>query len=77
MKTLLKVLYHPTHGDCRFRAVSLAVYGEQGKWVLVKEEMLKPFKENLKYYHPYYTIDVEEFIAMFKDRSAPCRKENH
>ncbi|KAI8636325.1 hypothetical protein BD408DRAFT_438022, partial [Parasitella parasitica] len=62
-------------GNCGFRAVSVAVYGDEERWVEVKQKLLATLRS---YQHVYttYGLDLEEFEKKLGDVKAPCMLPN-
>ncbi|KAG2228383.1 hypothetical protein BDF21DRAFT_464685 [Thamnidium elegans] len=68
----LEVLLDPKGDDnCGFRAVSLAVYGNQESWITVKEKMLETYLKNYKTLYSIYQPDHDECMYMLTCTEAP------
>lgn len=68
----LEVLLDPEgDGNCGFRAVSLAVYGNQDSWITVKQKMLETYLKNNKTLYSMYEPDDSIFTYMLTCTDAP------
>lgn len=64
-------------GNCGFRAVSLAIYGNQGQWTQVKTDMLEVFKKYHNNIYELYKPDFNKYNDMLSSTEKPCTNLEH
>ncbi|KAG0166723.1 hypothetical protein DFQ29_000877 [Apophysomyces sp. BC1021] len=70
-------IYNPqSDGNCGFRALSMAILGQEDKWPMVKLAMCNRFRENISAYQRGFAYDPEIVLNILECQSSPCPQDS-
>lgn len=58
-------------GNCGFRCISLAIFGDQDSWITVKQQMHQTYLKNIDTLYASLHLDPDHFNYMFNTTETP------